>query len=204
MIKIAVIDDNPLVLKGLVGYLKEENDFHVIGAYEKGEKALEEIKSLEPDIVILDPYLSSTNGIELMREIKKILGEKGRIIVFSSYDSEEVMRIVYDIGIHAFVLKNSSMQHLINAIKQSYLGNILISERLFRNRGNECLTNTEIKILQLISQEKTNNEIADELNISKRTVEYHISSIIQKLGVDSRVGAVVKGIQKGILLYNLV
>ncbi|HBI04323.1 MAG TPA: DNA-binding response regulator [Paenibacillaceae bacterium] len=204
MVNIAVIDDNLLVLKGLVSYLSEEPDFQVVGAYEKGEKALEEIKTLEPDIVVLDPYMSDINGLHLMREIKKILGEKGRIIVFSSYDSEEVMRIVYDIGISAFVLKSASMHHLINAIKQSYLGNILISERFFRNRGNECLTNTEIKILQLISQEKTNNEIAEELNISKRTVEYHISSIIQKLGVDSRVGAVVKGIQKGILLYNLV
>lgn len=204
MINIVVIDENPLILKGIVSYLKEEPDFQVVGSYEKGKKALEEIKSLEPDIVIVDPYFTGINGIELMREIKKNLWEKGRIIVFSSYDSEEVMRIVYDIGIHAFVLKSASMQQLINAIKQSYLGNILISERLFRNRGNECLTNTEIKILQLISQEKTNNEIADELNISKRTVEYHISSIIQKLGVDSRVGAVVKGIQKGILLYNLV
>lgn len=204
MINIVVIDENPLILKGIVSYLKEEPDFQVVGSYEKGKKALEEIKSLEPDIVIVDPYFTEINGIELMREIKKNLWEKGRIIVFSSYDSEEVMRIVYEIGIHAFVLKSASMQQLINAIKQSYIGNILISERLFRNRGNECLTNTEIKILQLISQEKTNNEIADELNISKRTVEYHISSIIQKLGVDSRVGAVVKGIQKGILLYNLV
>jgi DNA-binding NarL/FixJ family response regulator len=204
MVKIVAIDENPLLLKGLVTYLNEEPDFQVIGAFEKGEKVLEEIKVLEPDIVILDPYLSGTNGLQLMRNIKKVLGEKGRIIVFSSYDSEELMRIVYDIGVHAFVLKNSSLQHLINAIKQSYLGNILISERLIRSRGNECLTSTEIKILQLISQEKTNSEIAEELNISKRTVEYHISSIIQKLGVDSRVGAVVKGIQKGILLYNLV
>lgn len=203
MIKIALIDDHPLVLKGLTGILNEEPDFNVVGAFEHGEKAVEEMKHMEPDIVIMDPYMSGMNGLDLMREIKKQFVNI-RIIMFSAYDCEELLRMVYDIGIHAFVLKSAPIHQLINAIKQSYLGNILISERLFRHRGEECLTNTEIKILQLIAREKTNNEIADELNISKRTVEYHISSIIQKLGVDSRVGAVVKGIQRGLLLYNLV
>lgn len=204
MIKIVLIDDHPLVLKGLSSILKEDPEFEVVGTFDQGEKAIDEMKHLQPDVVILDPYMSRMNGLDVIRGIKKQFDDSLRIIMFSAFDSEELLRMVYEIGIHAFVLKSAPINQLSNAIKQSYLGNILISERLFRHRGDECLTNTEIKILQLISQEKTNNEIADELNISKRTVEYHISSIIQKLGVDSRVGAVVKGIQKGLLLYNLV
>ena len=204
MIKVVLIDDHPLVLKGLSSILNEDPEFEVVGTFDRGEKAIEELKHLEPDVLIMDPYMSEVNGLDVIRRIKKQFDNSLRIIMFSAYDSEELLRMVYDIGIHAYVLKSAPINQLINAIKQSYLGNILISERLFRHRGDECLTNTEIKILQLIAQEKTNNEIADELNISKRTVEYHISSIIQKLGVDSRVGAVVKGIQKGLLLYNLV
>lgn len=103
-------------------------------------------------------------------------------------------------GVHAFLLKDDPIEKLINAIRQSHLGNVLLPHHfLMCDSTQHYLTMTEIGISGLISKEKSNQEIAKELHISKRTVEYHLTSIYQKLGVYSRVGAIMKGMEKGIL-----
>ncbi|GAX89538.1 response regulator transcription factor [Effusibacillus lacus] len=198
-IKVMLVDDHPLVMNGLRNWLEGEPDIQVVGAFDNGITAFEEMRQLLPDVVVLDIRMPGINGLELARQIKGEYGDSVKLVILSGYVYEEYQRTAFEIGVHAFVPKNASYDQILNAIRQSALGNYLIFEKTKQYETHQLLTPTEIQVLQLVAQEKTNGDIAKELNMAKRTVEYHISSIIQKLGADSRIGAVVKGFQKGII-----
>lgn len=199
-IKVVIIDNHLFTIDAISYFLKNEaNDIEVVGKLTDGKKAISVIEETMPDVIVMDPYLTTINGVELAKEITEKFREKIKIVMFASYACEELIRILYKIGVNAFVFKEEKFKVLINAVKQSYLGNILLSNRTILRQTNLQLTMTEIEILQLISQEKKNHEIAKILSMSKRTVEYHITSLFQKLDVDSRVGAIMKGAQKGLI-----
>jgi DNA-binding NarL/FixJ family response regulator len=199
-IKVMIIDNHLFTVDAIAYFFKNEtNDIKVVCKLTDGKKAISLINETKPDVIVMDPYLTSINGVELAREITETFRDTIKIVMFASFACEELMRILYKIGVHAFVLKEEPFKMLINAVRQSYLGNILLWNRKILKQNNLQLTMTEIEILQLIAQEKKNHEIAKQLNMSKRTVEYHITSLFQKLDVDSRVGAIMKGAQKGLI-----
>ncbi|MEW8987651.1 MAG: response regulator transcription factor [Bacillus sp. (in: firmicutes)] len=199
-INVVIIDNHPFTTEAISHFFKnEEMGIKVVGTVTDGRKAIDLINETRPDVIVMEPYLTNINGIDLAEEISDKYKDKIKIVIFASYACEELTRILYKIGVHAVVLKEEPFKMLINAVKQSYLGNILLSNRKIFKQNHHQLSMTEIEILQLISQEKKNHEIAKQLNMSKRTVEYHITSIFQKLDVDSRVGAIMKGAQKGLI-----
>lgn len=199
-IKVMILDNHPFTTEAINHFFeKEEVGIKVVGTLTDGRRAIDLINGTNPDVIVMEPYLTNINGIDLAEEIINKYKDKIKIVIFASYACEELIKILYKLGVHAVVLKEEPFKMLINAVKQSYLGNILLSNRKLFNQNHHQLTMTEIEILQLISQEKKNHEIAKQLNMSKRTVEYHITSIFQKLEVDSRVGAIMKGTQKGLI-----
>ncbi|MNP69623.1 Transcriptional regulatory protein ComA [compost metagenome] len=105
---------------------------------------------------------------------------------------------------NAYLSKQASYAQIINAIRQSMSGHLLVPERIFNNSAQDKLTPVEREVLLRVAREMNNREIARDLAISQRTVEYHLTAIIQKLGVKSRVGAVAKGYELGILGPSLV
>ncbi|NMD71439.1 response regulator transcription factor [Bacillus sp. DNRA2] len=199
-IKVVIIDNHPFTTEAIAHFFEnEEVGIQVVGKITDGTRTISMINETRPDVVVMEPYLTNINGIDLAQEIIETYNDKIKIVVFASHACEELTRILYKIGVHAVVLKVEPFKTLINAVKQSYLGNILLSNRTLLKDHHHQLTMTEIEILQLISQERKNHEIAKQLSMSKRTVEYHITSIFQKLDVDSRVGAIMKGTQKGLI-----
>ena len=140
--------------------------------------------------------MKSYNGIILTKKILEVFPQI-KVVVLSGYDYDEYMIAAHQAGASAFVTKEKSNDELVIAIKQAYLGNQIFPEA--SNLTGETLTHKEREILQLIAEDKTNIEISDHLMISKRTIERHVSSIIQKLDADSRLGAVVNGIKQGLL-----
>jgi DNA-binding NarL/FixJ family response regulator len=199
-IRVMIIDNHQFTIDAISYFLSNEaTDIDVVCKLTDGKRAFSLINETKPDVIVMDPYLTNINGVELAKEISEKYKDKIKIVMFASHACEELIRILYKIGVNAFVLKEEPFKLLINAVKQSYLGNILISNRRILKQSHLQLTMTEIEILQLISKEKKNYEIAKELNMSKRTVEYHITSLFQKLDVDSRVGAIMKGAQKGLV-----
>lgn len=195
-----ILDNHPFVVGAIGDYLDRVEDFDVIEKVNDGQKALTSIEQCKPDIIIMDPFLKNGKGVNLVKTIKDAYRDTIKIVIFTDYHCNEFIKIAYQIGIHAYLLKKEPFDKVINAIRQSYLGNVLLPHHfLIADSASHHLTMTEIEILNLISKEKNNQEIAKELHISKRTVEYHITSIYQKLGVYSRVGAIMKGMEKGIL-----
>ncbi|WP_372629450.1 response regulator [Cohnella sp.] len=200
-IRVCLLDDHPLVLEGLENRLNAEPGIEVQRSFTDPREFLAEIELDCPDVVLLDISLPQTDGFSLARQLKTKYGNALKIILLSGYTYESFYYKAYKLGVHAYLSKQSSYSVIINAIKQSMLGHILIPEKIGAAPSPDALTAAEREVLQLLAKEKTNKEIALELALSQRTVEYHLASINQKLGVKTRIGAVVKGFELGLLNF---
>lgn len=198
-IRVILIDDHPLVMDALRARLEQEKDIHVIAVFADPRYLLEQIGSLKPDVLILDVSLPYMDGFVLADLLKKEYGSSLKIIMLSGYTYDEFYRKAYELGVNAYLSKQASYGQIINAIRQSMSGHMLVPERIFNTSVQEKLTPMEREVLVRVAQEMNNREIAQDLAISQRTVEYHLTAILQKLGVKSRVGAVAKGYELGIV-----
>ncbi|MFA8440058.1 response regulator [Pueribacillus sp. YX66] len=195
-IKVLLVDDHLMFMLGIKQLLEGEKDLTILSIVDNPPDLDKIIKNDKPHVIVMDIRMKDYNGIELTKKITKIYPEI-KIIILSGYNYDEYMKAAYEAGAYAFISKENSAHELANAIRESHKGNKLIVE----TKEKQLLTNTELEILKLISQDKTNSEISEILIISKRTVEHHVSSIINKLRVDSRVGAVVKGMKSGLINF---
>lgn len=198
-ITVLLLDDHPLVMEGLNNRLTREPGIQVLKTFSDPLLFLSEVEALRPDVVVMDIRMPQLDGFEVVRKLKEQYGLSVKIILLSGYNYHEFQLKAYDLGVHAYLSKQATYGQIINAIHQSMLGHVLIPETMLSPNLEESLTTTEREVLNRIALEMTNKEIAQDLAISQRTVEYHITSITQKFGVKSRIGAVVKGYQTGIL-----
>ncbi|WP_338543542.1 response regulator transcription factor [Paenibacillus tundrae] len=198
-ITVVLLDDHPLVMEGLNNRLNREPGIQVLKTFNDPMLFLSEIEKLEPDVVVMDIRMPQLDGFEVTKRLKEQYGLSVKIILLSGYNYHEFQLKAYDLGVHSYLSKQATYGQIINAIHQSMLGHVLVPEKMLSANLEESLTPTEREVLNHIAMEMTNKEIAQDLNISPRTVEYHITSITQKFGVKSRIGAVVKGYQAGIL-----
>ncbi|GGG53959.1 response regulator transcription factor [Paenibacillus radicis (ex Gao et al. 2016)] len=197
-IRVVLLDDHPLVLEGLKNRLEKEPDIVVPKTFDDPRDLLEDIASCQADVLVMDIAMPHLSGFELGKQLKEQYGLSLKIILLSGYTYDEFYSKAYEIGAHAFLSKQSTYAQIINAIKQSMLGHALVAEKVL-GKSRDVLTAVEREVLVRIAEEKTNKEIAQELAMSQRTVEHHMTSINQKLGVKSRVGAVSKGYESGLL-----
>ncbi|MGL4663109.1 MAG: response regulator transcription factor [Culicoidibacterales bacterium] len=193
--KIVLIDDHDLVLEGLKNKLETVSQLNIIGAYTEVEHLLFCIKSREVDIVIMDFMLKECNGFELIDEIRRIQKKDIKIIILSGFYEEVLHKRALDIGVKAFLRKEISYEELIGCIINVGKGNHIIPDYLVEAQTNPLVSEIEQSVLKLLVDEYTNENIARELHISRRTVETHVSNICCKLGVNSRVGAVREAIK---------
>jgi DNA-binding NarL/FixJ family response regulator len=196
-ISVILVDDHVLMLNGLKELLDKEADLHVVAALSDPCTLKQTITRQRPDVLVLDVRLKAQNGIAIAGQLKNEFPAL-KIIILSGYHYREYIEAADQAGADAYVTKETSNSDLTRAIRAVHLG-----RRVFPNLNpvpqGKTLTPKEREILKLIAADLTNAEIGEELSISKRTVEYHVTSIIQKLGVDSRLGAVVIAIKKGLL-----
>lgn len=197
--KVLVVDDHVLILDGLKQLLEKEEDIEVVGTLSDPSSLFSVIHQTSPEVVVIDIRIKTYNGIELT---KKIIEEypQIKVVILSGYDYEEYIEAALQAGASAFVTKERSNIELLSAIRQSYQGyQVFPRNRAYNLSSGSNLTPKEREVLKLIAEDKTNIDISIELMISKRTVEHHITSILRKLDVDSRAGAVVIGFKKGML-----
>ncbi|MBH5319831.1 response regulator transcription factor [Paenibacillus sp. GSMTC-2017] len=201
-IRVYLLDDHPLVLEGLKNRLDAEPGIEVLRTFTDPRDFSAQMERVCPDVVLLDISLPHMDGFQLAEQLKERYGNTLKVILLSGYTYEDFYYKAYKIGVHAYLSKQVSYAKIINAIKQSVLGHIIIPEGLgAANVSPDALTPAERAVLQLLAKEKTNKEISEELAISKRTVEYHLNAINGKLGVKTRIGAVVKGFELGHLTF---
>ena len=209
MIKVAITDDHPIVANGLKKILAEHANLEVVGVYATGKAMMNEIATALPDVLLLDMNLPDLQGPDLARQLLKKHPEV-KIIVLSSSDITVQVKKMLQIGCKGYLLKDSDDATIVQAIETVFDGGEFLSPALqqqlvndlFRNKSqksNTMLTRREKEVLQLITQEFTNQEIADKLFISLHTVDNHRSSLLQKLDVKNTAGLVKKAIENGLV-----
>jgi len=199
-IKILIADDHEVIHNGIRDILRTSGRYKIIGHAYNGKEAIEKALQLQPDIVFMDISMPLINGIEATKEIKKKLtGTK--VIALTQHEENEYVFQFLKAGGDGYLLKNSKKEHFADAIEavlknrryiSGELAEQLMNVSISNNPGNEGpeavhLTRREIEIIRMIADEKSNQEIADQLNISLRTVETHRRNLMQKLKVKSVV-----------------
>jgi DNA-binding NarL/FixJ family response regulator len=195
VIDIVIADDHPLFKMGLKEVIAEEESFRIVGDAEDGKEALRLIRDRKPGIAIVDLEMPVMSGIEVIR---KISAEKlpVSVIVLTMFDEEETFQQVMDLGAMGYILKDSAAREIVRGIKtvaddEYYIsptlaGKALEKHHILDNSDAEQLdinrlTKSEQVVLKLIGDSKKTNEIAEQLNISPRTVEHHRENICRKL-----------------------
>jgi NarL family two-component system response regulator LiaR len=209
--RILLAEDHKVVREGTRRLLESQPDFEVVGEASDGIEAVELAKKLKPEIIIMDVSMPRLNGIEATRQIKAIYPNIA-ILPLTGYDDDEYVFALLEAGAAGYLLKDSSGEELIEAIRQVMTGEPVLHPKIRKKVWNrlrsplegqpaqaagEILSDRETEVLRLAAQGMSNMEIADSLTLSVRTVQTHLRSIFNKLGVGSRSEAIVFGLKKG-------
>ncbi len=210
-IRLAICDDHPLVISGLLNTLRDAPHINITATYREGVSLLQGLRAVQPDVLLLDIQLPGQSGTELAGIISKNYPEI-KIIALTSIDTIPQVKAMMLNKCMGYLLKsNTDHQQLTTAIEEVYAGNIFIEPSLKDELTNRMLgirtpkkttqprlTRREKEILQLIVDEKTNQEIADMLYISLHTVENHRFSLLKKLEVKNTAGLVKLALRAGL------
>ncbi len=204
-IRIMVVDDHPVVRDGLVAILGTQPDFSVVGEAADGAEAIQKAQELRPDVILLDLEMPGVDGVETLRQLRARYPNV-QAIVFTAFDTDERIVGAVQAGAKGYLLKGVPRDEIFNAIRVVSRGGSLlqpvVASKLLQHissQPGESLTEREADVLQLLAQGKTNKEIAAALVITERTVKFHISSILGKLGAGNRTEAVTIAAQRGLV-----
>ena len=197
-IGILVVEDHRLVREGTAELLEREPGLTVLGQAASAEQALELIGSLCPDVALVDVELPGMNGIALAREIAARSGQT-RVLVLSAYDDYAYVIGALEAGVAGYLLKTASARELADAVRTAAGGALVLDESISRRLTRRwrsglddapaALTARESEVLALIARGMSNRQIAGALALGQRTVESHVSSVLGKLGLQSRTEA---------------
>jgi len=207
MIKVLIVDDHPIVHDGVTAILRAEHDIDVIGSAATIAGAMDRIAALHPDVALLDLRLPDEDGLN---GIERIAGAFPgvRVIAFTAYDADEYVFAAIKAGAKGYVLKGSPGQELVRAIRQVQAGDSYLSPAIGATlarqvanprRGRGLLSARELAVLRLVAAGQSNQQIAESLGITERTVKFHVTAIFNKLGADNRAQAVAVASKRGLL-----
>lgn len=211
-VTIAMADDHPLVRRGLRAALESEADFHLLGEAADGLEAAELVERLKPDVLVLDLMMPGLNGLEVLRQVGQ-RSPRTRVIVLSMHASEAYVLEALKNGAAAYILKDSSVDDLVQAVREVGSGRRYLSGNLsdraieaYVEKAQvgpsdpyETLTTREREVLHLAAEGRSNGEIASRLSISPRTAETHRTHLIRKLGLRTQTDLVRYALRRGII-----
>lgn len=209
-IQIVVADDHPVVRDGLIAILGTQPEFTVVGEAGSGREALEQAEEHQPDLMFLDLEMPEGDGVEVIKRLAEIAPHT-RVIVFTAFDTDDRILSALEAGAQGYLLKGAPRDELFNAARVVHAGGSLlqpiVASKLLRrvnetpdpSQPSESLTPRELDVLRELSQGLQNKEIAAELFITERTVKFHVSSILSKLGAGNRTEAVAIAVQGGLI-----
>lgn len=201
-IRILAVDDHPLLREGIAAIVETQPDLDLIGSAENGLEAVDQYRSLRPDIVLMDLQMPEMDGIEAIEEIRRE-APKAKIIVLTTYDGDAQAFSALKAGAAAYLLKSSLRRELLDTIRAVQAGRRHvppeIAQQIALHAADDPLSQRELSVLSLVANGKANKEIAWELAISEETVKAHMKSIFSKLDVADRTHAVTAAIKRGMI-----
>jgi DNA-binding NarL/FixJ family response regulator len=202
VIRILIVDDHPVVRAGLASMLGTQPGISVVGSASSGEEALDLVSRAEPEIILLDLRMPGMNGIETIRALKA-RGSNARIIILTSFETDEDVYRAVEAGAHGYLLKNTSEACMLEAIRAVHTNQRYfppaIAAKLVERIARVTLTARENEALELLAKGLTNKQIGLALHISEHTARNHVNSILEKLGVSDRTEAVITALQQGLV-----
>ena len=202
-IRILAVDDHALLRGGIAALVATQRDMTLVGEASNGREAIQQFRTLRPDITLMDLQMPVMDGVEALIAIR---GEfpNARVIVLTTYKGDVQALRALKAGAQAYLLKGSLRQDLLETIRDVHAGRKRIgqevAEQLADHVGDDALSAREIEVLQLIGAGNANKIIADELSISEDTVKGHVKNILSKLGANDRTHAVTIGLKRGIIV----
>jgi len=211
IIRVLIVDDHPMVRRGLRNLLATQSDIVVVGEAGDAATALQAAVELSPEIILLDIRLPGPDGIEAAYHLRHKL-PKAKLIALSAYYNEEYVLGALRAGVAAYLLKNASDDMVVEAIRRVHKGEYLVSPSLmsvvlrrFQDlarayaRANSGLSEWEIEILSLMARGATNREISQTMYWSERTVKRKVRELMDKLGARNRTQVVAEAIKRGLI-----
>lgn len=201
-IRVLLVDDHPVLLKGLASMLEPADGFAVVGLAQTAREAIELHQREQPDVTVLDLRLGTEDGIEVLRTVRA--GQpSARFLVLSTFDSEADVRSAVEAGAVGYLLKTSPPETVIGAIRAIHAGLRVLSPEMIASLDGHSpiwdLTPRERAVLEEAAQGAANKAIATKLTITEATVKGHLVNIFAKLGAESRTQAIAKALAKGLL-----
>ena len=208
-ITVLLADDHTLVRQGIRQFLEREDDMSVVGEASDGEEAVKLALELKPDVIIMDIAMPKLNGIEATKRIKQ-QQLRTIVLILTAYDYEEYIFPILEAGAAGYLLKDMNGIELVEAVRTVYRGESVLHPAVahkllerFRDTDSgdkkkaDLLTERELEVLKMAAQGMSNKEISSELFLSVHTIESHFGNIFSKLGVYSRVEAVLEALRRG-------
>jgi NarL family two-component system response regulator LiaR len=207
MIRILIVDDHTVVRDGLDALISAEPGMQVVGAASDGLEAVEKAQALAPDVILLDLVMPKMDGVQATLKIKEN-DPSARILILTSFAEDHQVFSAIKSGAMGYLMKDTSSEALIQAIRDAYDNKPSLQPDIARKlmqdiqtqdeQSRNALTEREVEILQELAMGKTNQQIADTLVLSERTVRTHITNILSKLGLSNRTQAVLYALREGI------
>lgn len=189
MIKIAIAEDHQALIDGMKVFLEYETDLLIVGEANNGDRLLDIVRSKKPDVVLTDIRMPVMDGITAARLIKKEFPQC-KIIAFSMFEQEEAIQQMQEAGASGYILKNSSLKNVLEAIRTVHRGETYFDNGITKTEKKDTdevpLSKREKEILRLVGEGKTSQEIADALFIGKTTVDTHRKNILKKLNLQGK------------------
>ena len=211
MTKVVIADDHAVVRAGLRALLQDTPQLELIAEASGGVEALELVKKLQPEILVLDLSMPDMDGISVTRQLKE-LQFPTRVLILTVHEDEALLKEAIQAGASGYILKQAAESELVSAIQVILRGDLYVDPSLLRSLLNEQvktqpvhtgivepLTPREVDVLKLIVEGHTNRQIAEHLSISVRTVEGHRANLSEKLGLHSRVELVRYAKEHGLI-----
>jgi two-component system NarL family response regulator len=201
-IRVVIADDHPVVREGIIALVNFQKDMRVVSEATNGWEAVEQFLLRRPDVLLLDLRMPEMDGIEATRAIRDKVPE-AKIIMLSTYDSDEDIYRALQAGAKAYLLKDSPRAELLECIRGVYSGQLSIplasAARLAARMQAPKLTNRETDIIKLLVAGKSNKEIGATLGVTEGTVKVHTGHVFKKLGAAGRTEAIRIALERGIV-----
>jgi DNA-binding NarL/FixJ family response regulator len=207
-IRVALVDDEPLVRSGLAAILGSEPDLRVVGEAADGAEALSVVRRTRPDVVLMDVRMPGLDGIEATRLLSR-LDDGPAVVVVTTFENDDYVYDALRVGARGFLLKRSRAEDFVAAIRTVHHSDSLLFPEAVRElvatRGRHerdglaeaGLSEREQEVLRLVCRGLSNQEIAAELYVSVETVKTHVRNLLSKLGVRDRIQAVIRAYESG-------